>query len=35
MSEINEYIKAVELTDDEMTAVTGGKAHTYIEGDAG
>lgn len=30
-----EYIKAVELTDTELSAVTGGKTHTYIEGNDG
>ena len=35
MNEINEYIKAIELTDEELSAVAGGKAHTYIEGDDG
>ena len=29
------YIKAIELTDEELSAVAGGKVHTYIEGDDG
>ena len=32
---MNEYIKAIELTDEELSSVTGGKSHTYIEGDNG
>lgn len=31
----DEFIKAVELSDAELEGVTGGKAHTYIEGDDG
>jgi len=30
-----EFIKAVELNEEELSAVTGGKTHTYIEGDDG
>ena len=32
---MNEYIKAIELTDEELSSVIGGKSHTYIEGDDG
>ncbi len=30
-----EFIRAVELNEEELSEVTGGKAHTYIEGDDG
>ena len=30
-----EFIKAVELTEDQLNEVVGGKSHTYIEGDDG
>lgn len=30
-----EFIKAIELNEEELSEVTGGKTHTYIEGDDG
>ena len=30
-----EFIRAIELNEEELSEVTGGKSHTYIEGDDG